>query len=172
MQKYAGIIKNDVVNGNGVCVSFFVQGCPIHCSGCHNEQDWDFNGGIDLPHNYLDMICEAITANGIQRNFSLLGGEPLCDENLELSLSIVQHVRDKFPDIQIAIWSGYTYESLLERKDDRIAQLFCLADVLVDGPFEIVHRDTTLKMRGSSNQRLIDLHRTTSTNIVLKEYAN
>ena len=165
-RKYAGIIKNDVVNGNGVCTSFFVQGCPIHCEGCHNEQDWDFNAGNSLPDDYLDKIDEAITANNIQRNFSLLGGEPLCNENIELSLEILEHVRNKFPSITICVWSGYTFESLLDRNDSRITRIFELANMLIDGPFQLANRDVTLKMRGSTNQRIIDLKQSTRNKVI------
>ncbi len=170
MKKYAGLIKNDVVNGNGVCVSFFVQGCPIHCEGCHNSYDWDFNKGLDLPDNYLDQIDDAITANNIVRNFSLLGGEPLCDQNLDLSLEVLSHVRSKFKDIDICIWSGYCYEDLIDRDDPRIDKLFDLADVLVDGPFKSEFRNVSLKMRGSINQRIIDLNKSTMNNVILKVY--
>lgn len=171
MKRYAGIIKNDVVNGNGVCVSFFVQGCPLHCPDCHNEEDWDFSGGNELPENYLEIIKEAIEANGVHRNFSLLGGEPLCDENLNLSLEVVKYVRDTFKDsIEICVWSGYSYESLIERNDVRVNKIFDLADVLVDGPFKIDCRNVSLKMRGSENQRLIDLKRSSKDNIVEKIY--
>lgn len=168
---YAGIIKNDVVNGNGVCVSLFLQGCPIHCKGCHNEQDWDFNEGLELPDNYLEILDSAITANGLQRNFSLLGGEPFCNENLDLTLEILSHMRDKFPKIDICAWSGYTYETLISRNDSRIQKIFSIIDVLVDGPFQLENRDVTLKMRGSTNQRIIDMRSTLkSKEVVLKHY--
>ena len=171
MRRYAGIIKNDVVNGNGVCVSFFVQGCPLHCPDCHNEEDWDFSGGNELPENYLEIIREALEANGVKRNFSLLGGEPLCDENLDLSLEVVKYVRDIFKDeIEICVWSGYSYESLLDRKDKRIEEILRIANVLVDGPFQISCRNVSLKMRGSENQRIIDLCKSSRERVITKEY--
>lgn len=172
MSRYAGIIKNDVVNGNGICVSFFLQGCPLRCKGCHNMQTWDFSGGNELPDNYLNQIKEAIEANGIYRNFSLLGGEPLCEENVELSLEIVRFLRKTYEDkIQINIWSGYTYEELISKHDLKINAILAIADVLIDGPYEEFNRDITLKMRGSSNQRLIDLKKTAlSNNVIIKEY--
>lgn len=169
MRKYAGIIKNDIVNGNGVCVSFFVQGCPIHCPDCHNKDNWDFNGGYNLPENYLEAISEAITANGLERNFSLLGGEPLCEENIDLSIEIVEYVRNKFPNIDICIWTGYKYEDLI-MSNNKTKYILSLADVLIDGPFVKACRDISLKMRGSTNQRMIDLKKSTSDNLVLKVY--
>ena len=91
-------------------------------------------------------------------------------ENLDLSLSIVEYVRNRFRDIDICVWSGYQYENLLERNDERIYKIFELADVLVDGPFQISCRNVTLKMRGSENQRLIDLNKSTKDTIVMKDY--
>ena len=67
--KYAGIIKNDVSAGNGVCVTFFVQGCPIRCPGCHNPETWDFDGGKKFTPNTINEIIDALNANGVQRNF-------------------------------------------------------------------------------------------------------
>ena len=97
--RYAGLIKNDFADGSGVCVSFWVQGCPHKCPGCHNPQTWDFNEGEELPKDILKQIDEAIHANGIRRNFSVLGGEPLCPENVSLTFSVIDHVRTYNPDI-------------------------------------------------------------------------
>lgn len=76
--KYAGIIKNDTAAGPGLCLSFYTQGCPHHCSGCHNPETWDFNGGKEFTDETLQMILENINANGIERPLCILGGEPLC----------------------------------------------------------------------------------------------
>lgn len=148
--KYAGILANDMADGEGVCVSFWVQGCPIHCPGCHNQQTWDFEGGLDLPSNYLDLIDQAISANGVHRNFSLLGGEPLSAKNLELSYTILKHVRSKFPSIKIFCWTGYTLE-LLSPEQRKCLQFI---DTLIDGPYIQEQRDITLKLRGSTNQKI------------------
>lgn len=74
MKKYAGLITNDFTNGSGTCVSFWTQGCPHHCPECHNPETWDFNGGQDLPNDIRGQIIKAICANGVTRNFSVLGG--------------------------------------------------------------------------------------------------
>ena len=76
--KYANLIKNDVVNGEGICVSLWTQGCPFRCPGCHNPETWSFEDGIDVPNDLKGQIVKAISDNGITRNFSVLGGEPLC----------------------------------------------------------------------------------------------
>lgn len=152
--KYAGINFNDTANGEGICISFFVQGCPHHCKGCFNPETWDFTGGKELPKNFLSTIIEKIEANGVTRNFSLLGGEPLCKENLDLSLTLISIIRTTFPQILISVWTGYTLEELALQCDRRIVDIFGQIDFLIDGRFELDKRDTTLKWRGSSNQRI------------------
>lgn len=155
--KYAGIIKNDLAAAPGISVSFFTQGCPFHCKGCHNQNTWDFNGGKVFTAEVLQEIYDAIAANGIKRSFAVLGGEPLCEENLFLTHMVIQNVKEHFPDIKIYIWTGYTYENLLASKNERVQKILDLTDVLIDGPYIEELRDVTLKMRGSSNQRIIEL---------------
>lgn len=156
--KYSSIIKNDVVNGQGICVSFWVQGCQIHCPGCQNSSIWDFNGGKEFTYEVLQEIIKAISANGITRNLSILGGEPLCEENEFLTYTILSEVRKVYPNIKIYIWTGYLYEDLLQR-GGHIPAIFELADVLIDGPYVAELRDITLPLRGSSNQRIIQLEK-------------
>jgi len=156
MRKYAGLIKNDMANGYGVCVSYWVQGCPHHCPGCHNPETWDFNGGLEQPWDLLKQIKEAIRANGIQRNFSILGGEPLCPENIYQTEVIVCYIRDMFPDIKIFLWTGYTLEELKKYSFAREAKaILDKIDVLIDGPYIEAKRDITLPLRGSSNQNIL-----------------
>ena len=86
--KYAGIINNDVVNGKGVCVSFWSQGCPHRCPGCHNPQTWEFDKGIEGDDDeVVDHIIEMLRKNGVKRNLSILGGEPLCNANYILHIN-------------------------------------------------------------------------------------
>lgn len=81
--RYAGLNKNDFINGEGVSVSLWVQGCPHHCPGCHNSEQWSFEGGKYINNQLLiEEIFTALTENGIQRNFSVLGGEPLAPQNI------------------------------------------------------------------------------------------
>ena len=158
MDRYAGLITNDFANGQGVCVSFFVQGCPHHCPGCFNSQTWDFDGGKELPSDIRGQIIKAICANGITRNFSVLGGEPLCEENLDEVNNIITSVRAAFPHIKIFVWTGYVLEELQKKKDPRIKNILSQIDTLIDGPFIEAEKDLTLELRGSKNQRI--LHRT------------
>ena len=150
-------MPNDFINGIGVCVSFWTQGCPHHCLGCHNPEAWDFEGGYEVPTDIKGRIIKAISANGIQRNFSVLGGEPLCKQNENLVNEIVTAVRTAYPNIKIFIWSGYTYQDLLSMNSPVINSILEKCDVLIDGRFELENRDITLKLRGSSNQNIIDL---------------
>lgn len=152
--KYAGLKINDCVDGDGIVVSFWTQGCPHRCPGCHNPETWDFDGGMELPNDIKGQIIKAISANGVMRNFSVLGGEPLCDENKELVDEIVTAVRITYPDIKIYLWTGYEYDTLIEKCDDNINHILNQIDILIDGPFVLAERDLTLELRGSHNQKI------------------
>ena len=152
--QYAGLNYNDVVNGQGVCVSFWTQGCPHHCKGCFNPETWSYSGGYELPSNIKGQIVKAISNNGIQRNFSILGGEPLCPENRKLVLEILTAVRAAYPNIKIFLWTGYIYEELTERQSETLDNILDTIDVLIDGPFIEAEKDLNLKLRGSKNQRV------------------
>lgn len=155
---FSGIIKNDFSAGTGVCVTFFTQGCPHRCKGCHNPETWDFNGGKEFTQDTFKEIIEAISANGIQRNFCIMGGEPLCNENAFLTLLVLLEVKKNFPNIKAYVWTGYTYEELLQYPPhEKVPTILELADYLIDGPYIQEERDITLKMRGSRNQRIWDL---------------
>lgn len=158
MMKYASINKNDIVNGEGVCVSFWVQGCPEpHCPRCHNPEQWDFEGGQEFTPQTLEDIKQAIGANGLQRNFSILGGEPLCQENLFLTTLVIREVKQAYPNIKIYIWSRHTYEELLTNSNPHLKYILETADYLIDGPYIAKKRDITLHLRGSKNQNIWDL---------------
>ena len=134
--KYANLKYNDVANGQGVNVSFWVQGCPNHCIGCQNPETWDFNGDKEFTNDTLNKIIEALTINGIHRDFCILGGEPLCEQNQLLTLLLINTVKEKLPDTKIYIWTGYYYEDLVK---------------------QTTKRDITLSMRVSKNQSIINL---------------
>lgn len=157
MKKYAQINKNDFGNGVGISVSFWVQGCPHRCKGCHNPETWDFNGGQDLPTDYIGQIVQAISANGIKRNLSILGGEPLAEQNLDIVLDLLCKVVIAYPKIDIYLWTGYTYKELMKMKDDRVDEILSYVDYLIVGKYEQDKRDVSLWLRGSSNQKVLDL---------------
>ena len=155
--RYAGINWNDMTAGDGLCVTFYTQGCPRHCPGCHNPETWNFMGGKEFPSTLLDEIVKKLNAQDIQRAFCIMGGEPLCQENLFLTRLLVMTVRTKSPKTPIYIWTGYTMEELELIGNPHLKEILNNIDILVDGPYIEELRDITLKMRGSSNQRIIDL---------------
>ena len=155
--RYAGIIKNDLAGGEGVCVSLFTQGCPFHCDKCHNPPTWDPDGGELFTDATTKEILAAIGANGIKRNFNIMGGEPLIEQNRKELLHLIWNIRHDYPDIKIYLWTGYIYEELLAIDDDYITNILNNVDVLIDGPYIDELRDITLPLRGSSNQRIIKL---------------
>ena len=154
MSRYNTIIENDVVNGEGVCTSFFVQGCPHHCPGCFNEETWDFHGGQEYMESTKWEIIKSIGANGIQRNFSVLGGEPLAPQNIAMTAEVIDAVRHAYPKIKIFLWTGYLFDDLISNLSDKMKQILINIDVLIDGPFVESQKDLSLKLRGSTNQHI------------------
>lgn len=151
--RYAGIIENDIVNGEGICLSYWTQGCPHKCDECHNPETWNFNGGKeDSKENILNKILTLLNKNNIHRNLSILGGEPLCDENIDFTMEILKQVKQRYPSIKTFVWTGYAYEELCKLYKDII---FDNIDVLIDGKYDKNQRDITLKLRGSKNQRVL-----------------
>lgn len=151
--RYAGIIKNDFSAAPGTCVTFFTQGCPHRCEGCHNPETWDFQGGKEFTPDVLDKIIKGLTAQGIKRNFCIMGGEPLCPENQFLTLLLVNSVKERLPDTKIYIWTGYKLDEILN--EGKVGQILEKTDVVIDGPYIAAYKDRTLFMRGSSNQRIL-----------------
>lgn len=169
--RYADIKENDIVDGEGVCVSFWVQGCPLRCKNCQNPSTWDFKGGKELSDDYVNTLGILLDKNGIKRNLSILGGEPLCKENLEITYNIVHGLRDQFKDRLFYVWTGYTFEYLLDEINEEVLNReskylnFILHDIdyLIDGRYNDDKRDITLYLRGSNNQRVIDMKETFKT---------
>lgn len=155
--RYAAIRDRDISNGTGVCVSLWFQGCPFRCKGCHNPETWDFNGGHEANHiDVINKIIGLIGANGVNRNFSMLGGEPLCEENIHDAIDIAKTIKKIFPNITIYLWTGYLMEEIREHPIQKY--ILNYIDVLIDGCFDINKKDTTLTLRGSSNQKVYYLN--------------
>ena len=164
MSKIAGIYWDDTAAAPGISLSVYFSGCHFHCPGCHNPEAWDFNYGEDFTFEKLHEIITKLHKNGVERRLSILGGEPLCDENLHDVALLISLVKNNYPDTIIYLWTGYTYEELLARQandpqtNQPVLQLILdQVDVLIDGRYEQDKRDTTLPLRGSSNQRIIKL---------------
>lgn len=134
--RYAGLIRNDLSAAPGISVSFFTQGCPHHCKGCHNPETWDFDGGKEFTYDVLNEVIDALTANGVKRSLSILGGEPLCEENIFLTLLVIKTVKERLPNTKIYIWTGYYYDELIKRTSDfHLKAVLDYADYLIDGPY-------------------------------------
>lgn len=163
--KYAGIINNDVVNScYDVAVSYWAQGCPFKCEGCHNPQAWNFDGGIEIDEDDLiTQIISVINKNDIQRNLSILGGEPLCKENVEFTIKLLRAVKKAYPSIKCFVWTGFKYEDICSLE----YIIFPYIDVLIDGQFDINQKDITLPFRGSTNQRVIDVQKSLKDNKIV-----
>lgn len=165
--KYAKIRKMDISNGEGIRVSLFVQGCSFHCKNCFNPETWDFNKGKEFTVAEIQKIIELANKDYIA-GLSVLGGEPLHNNNVDEVFHIVTTFKEKFPNKNIWLWTGFKFEDAI--KDSKRKSILCNIDVLIDGQFEEDKKDLTLKWRGSSNQRVIDCKKSLAENkIILKE---
>ena len=164
--RFSKIKDNDIANGLGVTMSLWTQGCPHHCKGCFNGETWDFDAGEEFEDSDLEYILENINKNNVHRDLSILGGEPLCPENVDGVIEVCKIFKEKFPEKKIYLWTGYVVEQFNEKQKDALNYI----DVLVDGPFVQDKRNLSLMMRGSSNQRVIDVKKSLDENkIVLFE---
>lgn len=151
--RFSKIKDNDIANGEGIVLSLWTQGCPHHCKGCFNVETWDFNGGREFTTKDKQYIFDNIDKNNIKRNLSILGGEPLCPQNLEGVINLCKEFKNKYPDKMIYVWTGYLFEEFTKQQDEILKYI----DVLVDGKFEEDKKNISLKLRGSTNQRIIYL---------------
>ena len=159
---YAEIKYNDIANGLGIRTSLFVSGCRHACKGCFNEVAWDFEYGKVFNDDVIEEILVSIEPYYIS-GLTLLGGEPLDPNNQEEVAKLIRKFREKFKDSKnIWCYTGYIYEDDLRgaraytKYTDFILKNI---DVLVDGPFILELKDISLKFRGSSNQRIIELNK-------------
>lgn len=157
---YATIKSRDIANGPGVRVSLFVSGCTHHCKGCFNAVAWDFDYGQPFTQETIDSILEMLQPAYV-KGITLLGGEPFEPENQPVLVSLLRQIKEKYPEKSIWSFSGYLFDrDILPGKlgDPAITREFVsYLDVLVDGRFVEEKKDLTLRFRGSSNQRIIDV---------------
>ncbi len=169
---YATIKKTDVANGPGVRVSLFVSGCTHHCPGCFNSETWDFNYGSLYTQETEEEILEALDHDYIQ-GLSLLGGEPFEDANRPPLASLLEKVRQRYPEKSIWCYSGYTFDKDLlgwiEEGKPFAEELLKQIDVLVDGEFVLAKKNLRLKFRGSENQRIINVPKSLENGSVVLE---
>lgn len=154
---YAKILRADVVNSsNGFGCTLFVSGCARGCKGCFNREAWDCNFGKPFDEEAKQKIFDELSKEYCKA-FSFLGGEPLSrlSDNRATVIALAKEIKEKFPDITIYMWSGYTFEEIVS--DETMKPILDYLDVLVDGPFVEEQKDLSLSMRGSFNQRIIDV---------------
>lgn len=176
--RYASIRSLDISNGEGVGVSLFVQGCDRHCFNCFNSETWNFNGGKEWTEEAKNKFMELIDRPYIRR-ISILGGEPLAEQNLDDVLSLVQQIRISFPEKTIWLYTGFCWNDImcsfaglqadcvvLDKKDikawEKRRKIISNVDVLVDGVYIDEQKDLTLAYRGSKNQHCIDVKQSLS----------
>ena len=146
--RIAGIVDDSIVDGEGVRLTVFTQGCPHHCHGCHNPQTWSLDGGHEVD---TEEVVQKLKENPLLSGITFSGGEPFLQPAPLADLARAAH------SLGLDVWSytGFTLEELEKRTN--VQQLLNEVDVLVDGPYVEALRDLTLRFRGSSNQRIIDL---------------
>lgn len=151
--RIAGFQPDSIVDGPGIRFTIYVQGCPHRCPGCHNPETHDPRGGFEMSTGELATLIDSCPAGLDGVTFS--GGEPF--EQAASLARLAGHIRSK--DLDLVIFSGYTFEELLQKsaKNPAVLTLLQHGRLLVDGPFYLEQRDSGLAFRGSRNQRLIDL---------------
>lgn len=149
MLKLSGIVEDSIVDGPGIRVTIFCQGCPHHCPGCHNPETWDFSGGTAMEEERLVQI---VRSNPLCRGVTFSGGEPFAQAAGFARLARLL----KAQGYEVASYSGYTFEQLLLGTPEQRALLDTI-DVLIDGPFVQAQKSLELAFRGSRNQRILDV---------------
>lgn len=181
--RFASMRNLDISNGEGVGVSLFVQGCDRHCFNCFNPDTWDFNGGKEWTERTKNKFIKLIDRPYINR-ISVLGGEPLAEQNLDEVLSLIKEIRISFPEKTIWLYTGFCWNDImcsfaglqadcvvLDKKDieawEKRRKIISNIDVLVDGEYIDEQKDLSLKFRGSKNQRVIDVKQSLAQNKIV-----
>lgn len=172
---YEKIDKCSVSNGLGVRTVLWVSGCDIHCKNCHNQQTWDFNSGIPFTEETMQEILYDLSKPYI-KGLTLSGGHPLDTHNIPEVYKIVKRVKSEFPNKDIWLYTGYTWEQIIEKdkfyechevNSPSPLDVAKLCDVVVDGKYVDELRDISLPWAGSKNQRVIDIKNTLAENKVV-----
>lgn len=162
--RYSQIKLNDIANShNGINLSIFTQGCPHHCKSCFNPETWEYNKGYEFTDETLQYIYDNIDKN-IQRNLSILGGEPLCPQNIEGTIYLCREFKNKYPHKKIYLWTGYMIEEFNDLQKEILSHL----DLLIDGKFEEDKKNLSLMLKGSSNQRIINVQQSLRQNKIIE----
>ncbi len=159
--RYHKIRKMDISNGPGVRVSVFMQGCAFHCENCFNPETWDFNGGKEFNETTIEEVLNLCSKDFIT-GLSILGGEPMHPNNIEGTTMLAKAFKEKYPNKTLWVWSGFLFDKDLKGKE-----VLNYIDVLVDGQFVNSLSNPTLKWKGSSNQRVIDVQKSLKNNDIV-----
>ena len=151
MLDLSGIAGDSIVDGPGIRTTVFSQSCPHHCPGCHNPETWDFGCGTPMEE---EAIVEIVRSNPLCRGVTFSGGEPFAQSAGFARLARLLKARG----YEVASYSGYTFEELLEGSEEQ-KQLLASIDVLIDGPFLLAEKSLEVPFRGSRNQRILDVPR-------------
>lgn len=157
---YIKITKCDIANGPGCRVTLWVSGCAHHCLHCHNQETWSLNSGTCFTIETMDELLSCASQSYIS-GLTFSGGDPLHPENYSTVMMIAKIFKEKFPDKTIWLWTGYLWEEI--KCLYRIENI----DVLIDGEYAESLKDLSLKWRGSSNQRVIDVKKSIESNDVI-----
>ena len=149
MLDLSGIISDSIVDGPGIRTTIFCQGCPHHCPGCHNPETWDFGCGTQVP---VEDLVDVVRSNPLCRGVTFSGGEPFAQAAGFAKLAKL--LKEK--GYEVASYSGYTFEELLDGSEDQKALLAAI-DILIDGPFLMAEKSLEIAFRGSRNQRILDV---------------
>ncbi len=149
MLKLSGIVEDSIVDGPGIRTTFFSQGCPHHCPGCHNPETWTFQGGTPMD---TDTLVSIVKSNPICRGVTFSGGEPFAQAGDFAALARAL----KEGGYEVASYSGYSFEALLSGTPEQ-RELLETIDILIDGPFLLSEKSLELAFRGSRNQRILDV---------------
>lgn len=162
MLRIAGIEPESFVDGPGIRLTVFTQGCHHNCPGCQNPQTHDFNGGRDVD---LDEIIALIDENPLLDGVTFSGGDPM-DQAAEL-IPLARKIKER--GLNLVVFTGYTFENLQQHWNEKpeYQELLSLVDMLVDGPFIMAKKSMDVKFRGSYNQRLIDVPQSLSAGKVV-----
>lgn len=151
---YKDILAESLVDGVGLRVTVFLQGCPRHCEGCHNPLLIPLSGGTEATEReFVDKILALVTP--IHHGITFSGGDPLAQP--DALFEVVRLIKQRQPELNIWVYTGYIYEEIQHWP------VLSVIDVLVDGPFVMAEKDLDLAFRGSRNQRIIDLEQTRRT---------
>ena len=162
--RIAGFVEESIVDGPGFRIVIFFQGCTHHCYGCHNPETWDFEGGKEVS---FDLIKKIIDDNPYADGITLSGGDPLYQ--IDASTEIAEYAKSK--GLDVILYTGFLFEEVLEmtKANQRLKDLLNNVDTLIDGPFILEQRHLSLKFRGSSNQRIIDVKKSLMQNKIVEK---